>query len=379
MTLEAVGADSVVRLNPRYQVRDGESWAASWPVPLRSFLGEQDGTAVLVAAPEEELPAKWISSAAAELLTILRRPGPPPSDLSPVLASALVLDAVLDVLTPDGWVNGPAAFEALWGDEPVLKPTGLGRVSVGAVSWAATLPVMDVVSVVGRLYAYGRYPLSQRWRRRYPGPTAVLDALGGAAAIKDWEIAGHQDAPRPWLSFARPRSRSAPSSHFPYKLYLSPHPDALSEVLPMVARELAATPATQFKLGGTVGGLLRPDKLVVYLRDVEELEETAGSLATALRGARPHGVPFSADLGGDGLLSWGADPPREATPVGDEAESWRLSVCRRLAEGLRAARRVLLTRTTPERFALTRLALDGVDLASFAPLNVRPPAPVGGS
>ena len=51
-----------------------------------------------------------------------------------------------------------------------------------------------------------------------------------------------------------------------------------------------------------------------------------------LRGCPPHGTPFTADLGGGGLVSWGVDPGAGA---GDfrwlEGESWRSLICNRLA------------------------------------------------
>ena len=60
------------------------------------------------------------------------------------------------------------------------------------------------------------------------------------------------------------------------------------------------TGANQFKVGPDAAGLLRPDKFVVYLRDAAELRAVAAELTRALAGARPHGVPFSAELAGDG-------------------------------------------------------------------------------
>jgi hypothetical protein len=103
------------------------------------------------------------------------------------------------------------------------------------------------------------------------------------------------------------------------------------------------------------------------------LDTTARAVEAALDGARPHGVPFSAELAGDGLLSWGGDPPEDAGPVGGGAESWRLSVCRRLAEYLVAAQRASLHHLRPADFALARLAVDGVDVRSFAPADLPPP------
>jgi hypothetical protein len=254
--------------------------------------------------------------------------------------------------------------------EPVDR---LGRTSYDAVRWAGGLPTLGVGALSGRLYGFGRLPLSQRWIRIYPQPSSVLSLLDPVGLERHWRIAPAAAGRVDWLSFRR-RGRLLPTAtELPYKLYLSPHPDALPEVLGVVARALADTPASVFKIGPHAAGLLRPDKLVIYLRDAGELLLTARALADALRGARPHGVPFSAELAGGGLLSWGGDPSPDAGPVGERAESWRLSVCRRLAESLAAAKRAPLRRLTPESFALGRLALDGVHLPSFAPSSVPPP------
>ena len=147
----------------------------------------------------------------------------------------------------------------------------------------------------------------------------------------------------------------------------------MPEVLAPLVDTMTAAGATRFKIGADATGLLRPDKIVVYLGSGQELATVAAAVAATLAGVAPHGVPFSAELGGDGLLSWGGDPPSGAGPVGGGRESWRLSVCRRLAESLQVAQAAPLRRTRPAGFALARLALDGVDVRSFAPATLDPP------
>ena len=70
-----------------------------------------------------------------------------------------------------------------------------------------------------------------------------------------------------WLSWYRTTESAAGAAELPYKLYISPHVDELTEVLPAAVAALTATEASRFKIGTDAAGLLRPDKFVVYLRD----------------------------------------------------------------------------------------------------------------
>jgi hypothetical protein len=65
------------------------------------------------------------------------------------------------------------------------------------------------------------------------------------------------------------------------------------------------------------------------------LQRAADLLATRLASVAPQGVPFSAEIAGDGLLSWGMDPPRNARVLSwHDYDSWRLWVVRRLARAI---------------------------------------------
>jgi hypothetical protein len=95
-------------------------------------------------------------------------------------------------------------------------------------------------------------------------------------------------------------------------------------------------------------------------------------LLEELQGCRPHGVPFTAEIGGGGLLSWGIDPPADENSVPWLArESWRSRICNRLATAL------ILAKTPGEpigsiaRFAMERLAFDGVDTETWMPIDAR--------
>jgi hypothetical protein len=367
-----------VRANPAYRLCAWESLPASVRQSVEVGSAALPGPAgVLVGRRNPSLPVKVVDTAGADLFRRLRRPGWAP-EMPAGRLTELVLDGVLEVQTADGFVSGPAAYEYLVGPTVVPQPgSRLARISHAAIAYAARLQLSSVELLWGRLYAYHRIPLSSRWRRAVPSPEAVLEMLRGPAP-RHWVGPAGRDTGSSWLSWSR-RSDPTLSTSFPYKLYVSPAVEQLADALPRIVEVLTVTPASRFKVGAGAAGLLRPDKAVVYLRDAAELSEVAAALSTALDGVRPHGVPFSAELAGDGLLSWGGDPPADTGPVGGGEESWRSSVCRRLAEHLAAAQAAPVRRIEPAAYALARLAADGVDVAEFAPSDLDPPTVVGRS
>ena len=138
-----------------------------------------------------------------------------------------------------------------------------------------------------------------------------------------------------------------------------------------VATALADAPGvTGFKVGRTVDGIARPDKMVAYFSSLEELYEGAHRVRGEAGDCRPHGVPFTAGVTDDGLLSWAIDPPHRSTDRAPRS-SWRTWVTMRLAEYLLDAR-VGAASDGPDageawQVALARLSLDGVDTASWVP------------
>jgi len=92
------------------------------------------------------------------------------------------------------------------------------------------------------------------------------------------------------------------------------------------------------------------------------MQEAAGVLGRSLRGCPAQGVPFTADVGGNGLLSCGVDPP-----PGDVAASWRSWITKRLADSL-------TTRRGTGRGELVTAALADLRLAGVDPDLWRPTA-----
>jgi hypothetical protein len=141
------------------------------------------------------------------------------------------------------------------------------------------------------------------------------------------------------------------------------------DILHITIEALPFMQAACLKVGKNVGGLLRPDKLLLYFCSFNALVEAADYLAPKLAGVSAHGVPFTAEIAGNGLLSWGVDPPVEQETSGWHGpESWRLWVTNHLARAILAAKMAPACKIEPWRFALERLRLEGVDIETWTPV-----------
>ena len=326
--------------------------------------------------------AKAVDRDTALLYLTLAQPGPVPAYVRSSLGAQLeatmtrlVLDGVLEIAHDGAFVSGPDALELLGvaqreqGDRDEGR---IARLSREALRYAGALPITDMPLLAGRIYAYNRMPLSPAWLRRLPSRAAVAEHLGLAAGGRTAALVGRSwiqssgaDDGDVWRAWARP-SREAANGGTTHKLYISPKPAALPDALPVAVEVLARTAATGFKVGADLPGLLRPDKLVAYFAGFEALAEAAERLQSRLDGVPAHGVPFTAEITRDGLMSWGIDPPRGEQTLGvSGGESWRVWLAHRLAGALLAAR----SSAAPEpwRFALERIRLEGVDPRTWAP------------
>jgi hypothetical protein len=346
--------------------------------------GEDEVYGLLRPAPGSGLEPRVVSPDTALLFTALAEEGPLPAYARAQLGPAaertvarLVLDGVLEVRHGARYLSGPEASSLLLGDRSLAGRGRIGELSRAALRYGQALGEIDERALAIRVYAYGRLPLSPFQRERWPDEEAVDEWLGllpGGRAHRPlregWVEAG-KDAPgshwRSWtprsVSAAARRSGGAPR----YKLYVSPATDSLPDALEAVAEALCGSSGLSgFKIARGADALARPDKLVAYFDRLEDLRRAADELAGRLGGCQVHGVPFSAPVTADGLLSWGADPP--PTGAGFRG-SWRLWIAERLAEYLLLARRSAPGEMEPWRFALERLAVAGVDTDTWAPTS----------
>jgi len=317
------------------------------------------------------------------LLFALREPGRLPAYVTnasdprwPREIVQLVMDGALEVEIGGEFLSGSSAVAWLGATHRVHPVDGaLARLSERAVQYAQALETDDVQDLAGRLYAFNSLPLSPKWLTLYPSAADVAELLevqrGGRCSRllgAAWQQAPSAQSEGAWLMW---QSRSAAAygrrRHAAFKLYVSPPPDEMREVFRIVVDALDKTRPSAFKVGADLRGLLRPDKLVLYFGSIDELQGAANCLTGKLHRHDAHGVPFTSEIAGNGILSWGTDPVPDADVAPAEQESWRLWVAKRLACYLVAARREQTTDTEPWRFALARLQMDGVDTSTWTP------------
>lgn len=203
----------------------------------------------------------------------------------------------------------------------------LTRLSNRAVDLATALPTTDPTRIARWLYHYGSIPRGPLIEQNFgigDDTMAVLGLTLGDVSRRTLEAAYEASTYPGWFSFAL--TPSPVLTQAACKLYISPMPEALASAFPVIAETFVVMNVRSFKVGRGIEGLLRPDKIVAYFDNRADLDRVAAQLCQRLKHCPVQGVPFTADAGLDGLLSWGIDPPPSA-----EALSWRSWITQKLA------------------------------------------------
>lgn len=288
----------------------------------------------------------------------------------------MVLDGVLEVELDGAFVSGAKALAILDHRETRLEGGRLRRLTSDALHYGENLHMEDARELTSRMYSFGGVPLSPAWTHRLKNNDDVLEFLNASPGgglhneLAKRFTRGTAAESSGWIAWSK-QSRRPPRPSSPvFKLYVSPVPDELPQVFAELVHVLAEHETLQFKVGGNALGVLRADKVVAYFDSEESLQRVANTLMSRLESVRPQGVPFSAEIAGDGLLSWGMDPPRNARVLSwQEHDSWRLWVVRRLASAIVTAQCDSASEGSASRFAIERLRLDGVDVDAWTPSN----------
>lgn len=295
--------------------------------------------------------------------------------------AAFVLDGVLAIEQNGTFVSGPEAAALIYEEQPLPIVRGsIARLSLEALQYAQALELEDLSALSTRLYFYNRVPISPYWKRMFPTSEAVAEYLGLQVGGSTSLLLEQQNWSRVWLAppndvwfmwesrFVRAASLE---SKCIYKLYVSPGCEFVREVLHIIVEALPFMQAVCLKVGKNMSGLLRPDKLLIYFLSFNALKEASAYLEPKLAGIQAHGVPFTAEIAGNSLLSCGVDPPLEQEVSSwQEPESWRLWVTNRLARALLMAKMAPVCKIEPWRFALERLRLEDVDIETWTPTQI---------
>jgi hypothetical protein len=279
----------------------------------------------------------------------------------------LILDSILEIEGDAGFLTGPRAAELL-ALEPSIPGSGaVSRVSEDALAYGAALGLEDAPLLSTRLYTYNTEPRSPEWTRTLPSAAALerwlgIDTAGLVRRQLDRRWRGprrHRSNPD-WIFFHRSAMKDRR-----VKLYVAPATRFVPEAFPEVISAFERNGIGAFKIGGSLAGVLRPDKLVAYADTSAQVAAAASEIERRLRGMPTQPVPFSASIDAGGLASWGIDPPADERVSNWQGPSWRRWITDRLAVALVAA--TTAGSRSPSAFATQRISLDGVDPSTWAP------------
>ena len=363
---------------PALELQRFDDLGAAEREALTELASDPEFFGLLVPRPPLRASLKSVGRSTALLFQRLAEPAPldpqllaSPESLDEVVD--LVLDGILQVETGGQFVSGADAFPLLCAARAGQEPAdAVARLSRDALLHAHDLETDDVQELTMALYLFNRMPLTPFWRARFPTADAVLAHVGAdrgslrALLEQEWTMSARG---RGWISWSA-RSYVRRSGDRPtWKLYVSVRPERIRDAFEVVARVLAQFPGTPFKIGDGAAGLLRPDKMVSYFSSREDLDEAAAVLRRELAGCEAHGVPFSAPLDDDGLLSWGVDPPdSEVVLRWLGRDSWRLWLAKRLGAAMSIAKSASGgDAVAPWRFAIERARRHGVDVETWTP------------
>lgn len=209
----------------------------------------------------------------------------------------------------------------------------IARLSLSALRMAAAHRQAEPGELARFLYRFGTVPRSPAIERDFgpdDDPMGVLSLTSGGQARRILDTVFNATSFDGWYSFSRVPADARLQSVC--KLYVSPRPEALADAFPRIAAVFAESGVRSFKVGRGIEGLLRPDKIVAYFEDQAHQADVAAAVIQALTGCPAQGVPFTNEIGGDGIVSAGIDPP-----AGDTPTSWRACVTERLASAVSAS------------------------------------------
>ncbi|HRI19743.1 MAG TPA: hypothetical protein PLA68_02260, partial [Panacibacter sp.] len=318
--------ESVFRANPGYLLAESGNLNRPEQEALAGLL--KDPEIFGVFKPQDQATQtsyKLAYKEVALLFYFLQQPGSLPlyfkstfdDDVNTTLAK-LIMEGIFEIEHCGKYVSGTAAQDALYKKEIISHSNfspGAVHHSSKAIQYALHLNNLDTRSIASRLYCYNTAPMMTQENNLFAKPADVENFLAiGKNDPFAWEISKYWNKHSPtekykWIAWNRKGNfKNYASGNEVYKIYISPVLTAFPEVFMKSVRVLNKSKAFSFKTGMDRHGLLRPDKFVVYFYSHADLMQAAALLKKELKGYQAQGVPFTAQLDDDGMLSWGIDP-----------------------------------------------------------------------
>ncbi|HEY2720364.1 MAG TPA: hypothetical protein VGI82_01480 [Chitinophagaceae bacterium] len=293
----------------------------------------------------------------------------------------LVIDQILEVKWNGNFVSGVHATEAIFGSRLYGDrnfPNFISILSNQAIEYALHFDNAEMRMISNKLYTYHTTPWDSSAKRNFNKVKDIRDFVfsgspGSLFSIlnRDWALI-NDPAKDYWLGWNRKDFSGTSSSRADmtiYKLYISPLIEDLPKAMSISLPLLTSSNAFSFKVGNSIQGLLRPDKIVAYFDDKSSLLQVAEELKEKLKDCKAQGVPFTAQIDDDGILSWGADPPGYIVLEAIEGGSWRCKVTDQIALAITQAKSEKLEDDQAIDFIGSKLFLADIDVYDWAPLN----------
>jgi hypothetical protein len=356
-----------LRVNPRFRLLSFDQISEQDKPAFASLTRSDDFYGVLIPPPDSSLPPKSLSRDAALLLLTLREPACIPQLLDSLFGRAvnervreLLLDGICEIEKDGVFVSGSRAVPVV--DPAVTAAARVAQLSLDAITYAASLRGLSAAALGFRLYMYNRTPITSKLSRRFLYDADLLSFLfddkTNRQLEKQWRCDTSNDA---WLIW-----RHAEAARSPFKLYVSPTLNCAPETFRAAVGAFQRVNCAQFKFGRGAAGVARPDKFVAYFATLDQLRAAAELIKEAVSGVSAQGVPFTAAIDTDGLLSWGMDPPRlEQVLPWQEFQSWRQWIASRVAVYTLAA--VEGAAEDVGAYVLQRVGLDGIEPTTWRP------------
>jgi hypothetical protein len=217
----------------------------------------------------------------------------------------------------------------------MVERSALGRLSSEGLRYGLQLRATAGYSRIWeRLYRFNRSPISPLLRARWPTQAHYEADVDSAVLASHWvEVATGDEHFRYFRQPEwREQSSAARQRNGRFKIYVSPKFHDLLTALTLAINVGTETACALLKVSRTVEATVRPDKIILYTDSWDHTECVADALLARMRHIEAQGVPFTAGLDGDRLISWAIDP---SSPDRRSFASWRVWITRMIVESMR--------------------------------------------